>query len=121
MSAVEAEMKQVVLNLTLNALQAVDPQRGEVEIRVIRRDRNVELTVIDNGRGMSTETLEQVFEPFFTQRRGVRQAGTGLGLSITHAILESHGGSIRAQSEGLGRGSKFIVELPAFEPSEIAQ
>ncbi len=68
--------------------------------------------VTDNGRGMSPETLERIFEPFFTEKRGAQVAGTGLGLSISLAIVESHGGHLRAFSEGPGRGSRFIVELP---------
>ena len=125
--AVEAEMKQVLLNLTLNALEAVPPGTGEVRIDV-RRDAPdgqwVELSVTDNGRGMSQETLERVFEPFFTEKRGSRASredraspqtghGTGLGLSITHAIVESHGGRIEAHSDGPGKGSRFSVRLPA--------
>ncbi|HXE53393.1 MAG TPA: ATP-binding protein [Tepidisphaeraceae bacterium] len=111
-NAVEAEMKQIVLNLTVNALEAV-PSGGEVRVDVARNDGWVALRVRDNGRGMSSETLQQVFEPFFTDKRGSRQPGTGLGLSITHAIVESHGGRIRASSGGLGQGSEFVVELPA--------
>ena len=111
-SAVEAEMKQVVLNLTVNALEAVSPG-GEVRIDVSRRDGWVELRVKDNGRGMSPQTLERVFEPFYTEKRGAQRPGTGLGLSISHAIVESHGGQIRAASEGPGKGSEFVVRLPA--------
>src|SRR5207248_6704007 len=83
---------------------------------VARTDGRVELSVSDNGRGMDAETLERVFEPFFTDKRGSRApgtAGTGLGLSITHAIVEAHGGRIRAHSDGAGKGSRFTVELPA--------
>lgn len=114
-SAVEAEMKQVVLNLTLNALDAISPTDGEVKIEVTRSGDNLELSVSDNGKGMSAQTLERVFEPFFTEKRGVRQGGTGLGLSISHAIVESHGGTIRAHSDGTGRGSRFTVAMPALK------
>jgi signal transduction histidine kinase len=69
-SAIEAEMKQVVLNLTLNALEASPSVGGEVRIDVIRRGGAVELSVSDNGRGMEPQTLERVFEPFFTEKRG---------------------------------------------------
>jgi signal transduction histidine kinase len=122
--AVEGEMKQVVLNLTLNALEAV-PAGGEVRIDLARNGGWVELRVSDNGRGMSQLTLDRVFEPFFTERRGVPgddadhsiagggRRGTGLGLSITHAIVEAHGGRIEAFSDGPGRGSRFIINLPA--------
>jgi two-component system, NtrC family, sensor kinase len=114
--AVEAEMKQVLLNLTINALEAVDPDRGEVRIELRRSGQQVELSVTDNGRGMTPATLERAFEPFFTEKRGVQEdgrRGTGLGLSITHAIVQDHGGTITAHSEGPGRGSRFIVRLPA--------
>jgi signal transduction histidine kinase len=106
------ELKQVLLNLTLNAMEAVKPVSGEVTITVEALDGTARLTVADNGRGMSRETIERVFEPFFTEKRGSQGAGTGLGLSISHAIVESHGGIVRARSEGSGKGSEFIVELP---------
>jgi signal transduction histidine kinase len=120
-SAVEAEMKQVILNLALNALEAVPRETGEVRIHVARRGNWVELTVIDNGKGMTPQTLERIFEPFYTDKRGTgtspaeggRRSGTGLGLSITHAIVEAHGGKIAAHSDGPGRGSRFIVRIPA--------
>ena len=120
-TAVEAEMKQVILNLAVNALEAVPTEGGEVRIHVARRGNSVELTVIDNGRGMSSQTLDRIFEPFYTEKRGTtnvvgdgqRRSGTGLGLSITHAIVEAHGGRIAAHSEGPGKGSRFIVRLPA--------
>ena len=107
------EMKQVFLNLTVNALQSVKPGEGRVLIEGRRRDGWVEVSVCDNGYGMSPDSLKQVFEPFYTRRPGARTPGTGLGLSITHAIVESHGGRIRAESAGTGRGSRFTVELPA--------
>jgi signal transduction histidine kinase len=118
-NAVEVEMKQVVLNLAVNALEAV-PAGGAVRIEVGRNDGWVELRVRDNGRGMSPQTLERVFEPFFTDKRGVREPGTGLGLSITHAIIESHGGRIRATSAGPGQGSEFVVQLPAAVQRSVA-
>jgi signal transduction histidine kinase len=61
---------------------------------------------------MSQQTLDQIFEPFYTDKRGTAAPGTGLGLSITHAIINNHGGEICAQSDGPGRGSRFIVRLP---------
>lgn len=108
----EGEMKQVLLNLAINALEAVQPSVGKVSIVVGRRNGSVQVSVEDNGRGMSPPTLERAFEPFFTERRGSRQ-GLGLGLSITHAIVESHGGQIAAHSDGPGRGSRFVIRLPA--------
>ena len=108
------EIKQVLLNLTINALEATPPRDGEVRVAAKRVDEWVELEVIDNGRGMAAEVVDHVFEPFFTAKRGVGSPGTGLGLSITHAIVESHGGEVLRSSAGPGRGSRFVVRLPAM-------
>ena len=115
----ETELKQVLLNLTVNALDAVDPGGGQVVVDAQRDGPTVRLHVSDNGRGMTPDVLDRVFEPFFTQKRGAGGAaggdgaGTGLGLSITHVIVEQHGGRVSADSDGPGRGSRFTVELPA--------
>jgi signal transduction histidine kinase len=110
------EMKQVLLNLTINALEAAPPGHGEVCIEGRRSHEWIELSVKDNGRGMCAEVLSHVFEPFFTARRagGERAPGNGLGLSITHAIIENHHGRIEAASDGPGRGARFTVRLPAM-------
>ena len=107
------EMKQVLLNLTINALQAVPAGTGAVVIEGRRQGGWVEVSVADNGRGIPPESLKHVFEPFYTDKRGAGEPGTGLGLSITHAIVEGHGGRITAESPGAGRGSRFTVRLPA--------
>src|SRR4030095_16458746 len=111
--ACEGEMKQVVLNLTLNALEAVDGTGAPVGIEVRRSGDLVELCVTDAGKGMTSEVVERAFEPFFTAKRGSARPGTGLGLSISHAIIDSHGGCITAHSAGPGKGSPFPVQLPA--------
>ncbi|MEK7731325.1 MAG: HAMP domain-containing sensor histidine kinase, partial [Planctomycetota bacterium] len=109
-----AELKQVMLNLVLNALEAASPGAGEVCVEGRRAVEWIELTVCDNGRGMTERTLQHVFEPFFTERRSSNRRGLGLGLSISHAIVESHGGRISAHSDGPNRGSRFQVRLPVF-------
>jgi signal transduction histidine kinase len=106
------EMKQVMLNLIVNALEAVPAGSGQIVISAAHQGKWIELIVSDNGRGMSQQTLDQIFEPFYTDKRGTAAPGTGLGLSITHAIINNHGGEICAQSDGPGRGSRFIVRLP---------
>ena len=118
-NAIEAEMKQIVLNLTVNDLEAAPPG-GQVRIEVGATTAGRSCAVRDNGRGMSEQTLERIFEPFFTDKRGIREPGTGLGLSITHAIVESHGGRVTASSEGLGKGSEFVVRLPAASQRSMA-
>ncbi len=110
----DAEMKQVLLNLVVNALQATD-DNGHVTITGKQDHDTVCIEVTDNGKGMDPTTLSRVFEPFFTTRSGAGTSGTGLGLSISHAIIESHGGTLRATSAGPNRGSTFTIILPALE------
>lgn len=103
------ELKQVMLNLITNGLDALDAG-GTLTIRVSQKGDQAELLVIDNGCGMSPETLARIFEPFFTSRKD--GSGNGLGLAITHRIIEDHGGRIVATSDGPGCGSQFRVTLP---------
>ena len=110
-----AELKQVLLNLLVNALESTPAAGGLVEIIAQPNDQSVQLTVSDNGRGMSGKTLEGIFEPFYSEKRGSAEPGTGLGLSITHAIVSDFGGTLCAQSEGPGRGSRFVLRLPAAQ------
>jgi two-component system NtrC family sensor kinase len=103
------EIKQVVLNLLVNALDSIE-QSGSVRVGVRRSGTEAQLTITDDGCGMTEEVLEHLFEPFFTRRRSGQ--GTGLGLSIVHRIVADHGGRIEASSEGAGKGSSFRVTLP---------
>jgi two-component system NtrC family sensor kinase len=111
------EIKQVVLNLVFNALEAISTG-GEVRVAIAADRKEVDLSVTDTGRGMPHAVLDQIFEPFYTDARGKAGApedarrGTGLGLSIVHAIVVRHGGEIRAHSDGPGTGSRFTVLLP---------
>jgi len=106
------ELKQVILNVLVNALESVKPGTGKVTLMGERRNGSIALIVEDNGCGMSSSTLERAFEPFFTARAGQGAKGTGLGLSISRSVVESHGGTIRAESNGPDCGSRFIIELP---------
>jgi PAS domain S-box-containing protein len=117
----EARLEQVVINLLMNAAQAVPEARAERnEIRVVLRqaaDRRAVLEVSDNGEGIPPEFLPRIFDPFFTTKPvGL---GTGLGLSICHGIVASLnvGGQIAAFSEP-GEGATFRVVLPTIEPGE---
>lgn len=117
-SAVEGEMKQVLLNLAINAMQAVDDATGQVRVAGATEADTVRITVEDNGRGMDPQTLANAFEPFYSRPPAAASAtpatpGTGLGLSIVHAIVTNHQGRIHAQSPGPNRGSQFTIELPA--------
>ena len=112
-----AEIKQVVLNLLTNALDSLD-DGGMVRVELNARGSHAVLTVADDGCGMDSGTLEHLFEPFFTRRRG--GGGTGLGLSISYRIISDHGGTIEGQSEGEGQGAMFIVRLPLAERGKLA-
>jgi two-component system, NtrC family, sensor kinase len=104
-----AEIKQVVLNLIANALDAME--KGGT-LRIVLRDQTDEVVLEfhDDGCGMSDETLSHIFEPFYTNKQDGQ--GTGLGLSITHRIVQQHAGSIIASSDGPNAGSTFVVCLP---------
>ncbi len=103
-------LRQVLLNLVVNAMEAA-PQ-GEVQVRVSVQAGQAQLEVRDNGAGIAAVDLPRVFEPFFTTKRNPATPGLGLGLSIAHAIAASQGGSLRGQSAGPHLGSVFILELP---------
>ncbi|MBN2200504.1 VCBS repeat-containing protein [bacterium] len=106
-------LNQVFLNLIANAVQAVSPG-GNIWVATRRLKNRLEIEVRDDGRGIPAEVLGRIFDPFFTTREIGK--GTGLGLSISYAIVRSHGGSIRAESGGPGKGSRFIVTLPVRRP-----
>lgn len=111
-----AHIKQAVLNLMLNAVQAMAKQPEGVARELILRTgaRTVEdgediavLHVIDTGPGIPTEVMERVFDPYFTTKSG----GSGLGLPAARRIIEAHGGALEVHSEP-GRGTDFVVSLP---------
>ena len=112
----EQEIKQVVLNLITNALDSVDAG-GTVRIDLEQNLDHAILRVVDDGCGMTSEVIKQLFEPFFTRRRDGQ--GTGLGLSITYQIIEDHGGKIAPYSDGPGKGSSFTVNLPLVKNEKI--
>jgi two-component system NtrC family sensor kinase len=111
------EIKQVVLNLIVNALESMS-SNGTIRIEARYNQGMAEMVFTDSGCGMSPDVLENIFEPFFTKRRDGK--GTGLGLSITHRIVNQHHGEIMAYSAGENLGSTFTVRLP-IHPAEIGE
>ncbi len=107
------EIKSVVLNLVVNALESMG-EGGHLVIRLAQQGDRAELRFTDNGCGMTQDVLENIFEPFFTRSRTGK--GTGLGLTISHRIITQHGGEIEAASSGSGQGSTFTVRLPLLQP-----
>jgi two-component system NtrC family sensor kinase len=110
------EIKQVVLNLVVNALDCM-AEHGTLKIDLRHAEGMAEMVFADDGCGMPPEVLENIFEPFFTRRRVGK--GTGLGLSITHRIVSQHHGEIHAESAGEGQGATFSVRLPV-QPREVS-
>ncbi|MBI4788343.1 MAG: PAS domain S-box protein [Chloroflexi bacterium] len=103
-------LKQVFLNLALNAVDAMREHGGTLSVRLISSDDRQEIGIgfSDTGRGIRPEDMPHVFEPFFT----TRETGMGLGLAICHDIAQTHKGRITIESQ-VGRGSTFTVWLPA--------
>jgi nitrogen-specific signal transduction histidine kinase len=111
-----ADIEQVVLNLMVNAEQAMAEQKGEriLIVRTRRTPQGAAVHVVDTGPGIPPQNLERIFDPFFTTKApGV---GTGLGLSLVHNIVTEHEGQIHVESE-VGKGTAFRIELPRATPS----
>jgi signal transduction histidine kinase len=113
-SADPVQLNQVLVNLVLNALQAM-PTGGRLTVKTQMGRDHISLIVEDTGIGMSKKVMKQIFTPFFTTK-DVGQ-GTGLGLPVVHGIITSHGGSIQVESK-VGGGTRFEIQLPVEEPSE---
>lgn len=103
------QLKQVFMNLIINAIHATEG-RGEIAISTSRRQTNVHVLVRDTGVGIKPEHLDKIFDPFFTTKPTGK--GTGLGLAICYGIVDVHSGRIEAYSEGPGKGATFTVTLP---------
>jgi signal transduction histidine kinase len=99
-------VKQAVLNLMINGLQAM-PGGGELILAVAATDGHARIDVIDTGGGIPPETAKQIFNAYYSTKRG----GTGLGLAISQRIAREHGGSLQVQTEA-GKGSDFYLTLP---------
>jgi signal transduction histidine kinase len=106
-------LQQVVWNLLTNAIKFT-PNGGRVELRIERDADCILIIVSDTGKGVEPEFLPHVFDRFYQADRSSmrRHGGLGLGLALVKSLVELHGGEIRAESEGEGRGSTFTVTLP---------
>ena len=100
------QMKQVLVNLIQNAIQACDAE-PRIKVTTKVNENSCEISITDHGRGISEADLVKIFEPYFTTKK----KGTGLGLAIVRRIIRQHGGDVNAFSE-LGEGSTFMLKLP---------
>jgi two-component system, NtrC family, sensor kinase len=108
------KMKQVYLNLVMNARQAMSG-RGLIRIttRHLPEAGKVQIIFADNGAGIAPEIIDRIFDPFFSTKK--TGEGTGLGLSVSYGIVKDHGGDIQVESEP-GQGTRFTIELPVEAP-----
>jgi PAS domain S-box-containing protein len=107
-----SRLQQVLLNLLTNAVKFT-PNGGQINIELTQTASHVQMTISDTGKGIKPDFLPYIFDRFRQEERGLKSKhGLGLGLSIARHIVELHGGTIIAQSEGEGEGSTFIVSLP---------
>jgi len=101
------QLKQVLLNITINAVQAMQPNGGEITIKAQERRQRVYIEIEDQGCGVLPEYLHKIFDPFFT----TKDDGTGLGLSVSYQILQQHSGMLTAERNA-EQGMTFCVVLP---------
>jgi PAS domain S-box-containing protein len=109
--AIADQIKQVLLNLINNAIEAM-PKGGPITITTKKSNNLARISITDSGAGIAPTDLSHIFEPFFTTKSAVK--GTGLGLSVSYGIIKRHGGDIQVQSE-TGNGTTFTITLPIEE------
>ena len=105
----EAQIVQIIMNVCMNAVQAMADRGGRLRVATHAEDQRIVLTIEDSGQGIAPEVYARIFEPFFTTKPAGK--GTGLGLFITNQIVTSLGGTIHVQSEP-GVGATVVVQLP---------
>jgi len=109
----ERRLKQVLFNLLSNAIKFT-PEEGRINVAMKRRGEELEISVADTGIGIPALELDRIFDAFYQIKRGGRakEQGSGLGLSLSRKLVELHGGRMWAESEGEGKGSRFVFTLP---------
>jgi PAS domain S-box-containing protein len=115
-------LTQVVVNILNNAAKYT-PDGGDIRLSTERFGARVELRVQDSGRGIERDALDRVFDLFMQvdPNSGSALGGLGVGLALVRRIIELHGGSVQAVSDGLGKGSEFVVRLPIVEAAATGQ
>src|SRR5207245_984067 len=113
LNAIPDRLQQVVWNLLTNAIKFT-PKDGRVELRIERVRSDLRISVSDTGVGIAPSSLDHVFDRFWQADSSITRAsgGLGLGLAIVRHLVEVHGGTVRAESEGEGKGARFTVLLP---------
>jgi len=114
-----SRLQQIVWNLVNNAVKFT-PERGQIQVILRRSGEQVEISVADTGRGINPEWLPRIFDRFLQADGSTTRehGGLGLGLAIAKQLVELHGGTIRAESEGYGKGATLIVNIPLSLPDQ---
>jgi hypothetical protein len=109
-------LRRMVLNLVVNARDAVADRQGSIRLRITEDDHRARLEVEDDGPGIPPDLRERIFEPFFSLRRQGR--GAGLGLAVVHAVVTDHGGRLEVESPD-GGGTRVVVRLPSCAAADL--
>jgi len=115
-----ALFQMMLMNLLSNGIRYNENERPKIHISFSHTENNVQLAIADNGVGFDKSQAKKVFKKFFQieQQELTRSGGTGLGLYMVDQVVRLHRGKVTAHSEGLGKGSKFVVSLPRVEPEQ---
>ena len=106
------KLEQVMVNILINAHEAIDSDNGVISVKTIydKKNKEIIIKINDNGSGIERENIKNIFDPFFTTKRD--KGGTGLGLSITYGIIKEHNGKIEVDTK-LGSGTTFTIYISA--------
>ena len=113
-------IEQIILNIIINAIQAIDHENGIIRIRsgLQKKDGRILIAVSDNGCGISAAVADKLFLPFVTDKQ--EEGGTGLGLSVTYGLVQAHGGDISFETRK-GKGTTFKISMPTLLKREVAK
>ena len=113
-------IEQIILNIIINAIQAIDHENGIIRIRsgLQKKDGRILIAVSDNGCGISAAVADKLFLPFVTDKQ--EEGGTGLGLSVTYGLVQAHGGDISFETRK-GKGTTFTITMPTLLKRKVAK
>ena len=113
-------IEQIILNIIINAIQAIDHENGVIRIRsgFQKKDGRILIAISDNGRGITAAVADKLFLPFVTDKQ--EEGGTGLGLSVTYGLVQAHGGDISFETRQ-GKGTTFTISMPTLLKREAAK
>ncbi|MHA1228627.1 MAG: ATP-binding protein, partial [Candidatus Hodarchaeales archaeon] len=108
-------IEQIIFNIIDNAVKHTREEDRQIDFKVEKTESTVRIIISDNGEGIAPENLEKIFEQFVSIQTKLSVSGTGIGLYVSRKLAEAHGGSLKAYSEGEGKGATFVLELPLLK------